>query len=53
MKHTNYKQDFGRIFICPYCCNELSESWSACCGEAGHGQYVYIDEDGEIIEDSV
>jgi RNA polymerase subunit RPABC4/transcription elongation factor Spt4 len=36
-----------RLFGCPYCGGGLSEEWSACCGEAGHGEYLYFTEDGD------
>lgn len=36
------------ILICPYCGSELEETWSSCCGEAGHGELVEEDEDEQI-----
>lgn len=41
--------DSGLYFGCPYCGMELSESWSACCGEAGHGCWINADT-GEPVE---
>lgn len=33
----------GAFFGCPYCGDPLEETWSACCGEAGHGEYLTED----------
>jgi hypothetical protein len=32
-------------FACPYCGDRLQETWNACCGEAGHGQDLFMHED--------
>ena len=37
------------ILACPYCGAELPESYSACCGAAGHAANFYILNTGEII----
>lgn len=30
----------GHALVCPYCYKELSEEANACCGEAGHGEWM-------------
>lgn len=45
------KAKFEEVILCPYCGHELPEVWSACCGEAGHGETVLVDPDtGEYLE---
>lgn len=38
------------ILACPYCGTPLVETWSPCCGEAGHAAIFYVDKAGEMIE---
>lgn len=40
------------VFQCPYCGTELSEENNACCGEAGHGEWITVDENNEPMEDT-
>lgn len=37
--------------VCPYCMEDLNESWDSCCGEAGHGVEAYITKDDACLVD--
>lgn len=40
------------VLICPYCDRVLSEDSNYCCGEAGHGEWAYVNADGERLVES-
>ncbi len=37
------------MFLCPFCGSERSEDYNICCGEYGHCEWVYANEDGETL----
>jgi len=46
---TIYEEEITEeILICPYCGDDLAETWSSCCGEAGHGAKAYLMSNGDI-----
>lgn len=49
--HPEFNDEGEYRFECPYCGDELSDDWRGCCGEAGHGEWVLVDANGERIED--
>jgi len=38
----------SRVTLCPYCTRKLSNSWSACCSEVGHGEPGLELTDGQL-----
>lgn len=38
------------VMACPYCGTSLAETWTPCCGEAGHAAVFYVTERGEMLE---
>ncbi len=41
---------YDHICECPYCGNHVSEDYNVCCGEAGHAEWVYVNEHGEHVD---
>lgn len=46
---VNY-DEAEKMLCCPYCGSELEKTYSTCCGEAGHGVWVYFNEFGEEVD---
>jgi len=40
-----------QVFVCPFCGKQIAEENNiGCCGEVGHGEWIYRDEDGNERE---
>jgi hypothetical protein len=41
----------NHAFVCPFCMNDISEEYNYCCGEAGHGEWMWFDDAGEPVQE--
>ncbi len=43
------QNQWENVFACPYCFSGVREEWPACCGEYGHAEWMFMNEDGETL----